>query len=372
MASLFCCLAISPLIAQNAATNNSSQEKDTNQIRISTYVDGYLSAFSNDLSQQQFQPFTTVGARDNTFGVNVAQFGIHYTNNSVRGNFIYHDGDIPQATWSSNFNNLQEANMGVKLKKNLWFDMGFFATHIGTESFLPKNNMLSSTAFKTFNEPFYQAGAKLSYQPTDNWYLELWGLNGYNSFTDNNDAKSVGLLVNRDFGKYTSLTYTNLYGRESSDDALREQYRLYQNLYLNQNWNDKIFLTIGGDLGIQTNSALSNANEEAYLYAGVLTLRYQLNKEYSLTTRGEVFNDENGFISGVTVNSRGEIVGIELLGITLGGEYRPKPNAYVRLEGRYAQTENKQALLIENGEMVNDRMEVLFTMGFYLDKAFKL
>ncbi|MEM6514916.1 MAG: outer membrane beta-barrel protein [Bacteroidota bacterium] len=275
-----------------------AQDESTHKITLSSYVDTYFSGYDTDLSQNEFQPFITVGARDNTFGLNIAQIGVNYKHDFLRSNIILHYGDIAQATWSSEFNFVQEANIGVKLAENLWLDAGLFATHIGTESFLPKNNMLSSTAFKTFNEPFYQAGAKLSYSVSD-WDFELWALNGYNNFVDNNDAKSVGVLISKNLNESTSITYTNLYGRESLDGVNPEQNRFYQNIYLNKNWNDKWYLTVGFDYGIQTNSDLNNPNETATMYAGILTTRHQFNPKFSITGRAEIFNDKNGFISGI-------------------------------------------------------------------------
>ena len=348
-----------------------TEEENKHSLRLTGYVDGYFAGYDNDLGQQEFQPFITVGARDNSFGINVAQFGLHYQHEKVRGNVTLHYGDIPQATWSGDFNMLQEANVGVLLTNGLWLDAGFFRTHIGTESFLPKNNMLSSTAFKTYNEPFYQAGAKLSYDNVENWYFELWALNGYNNFVDNNDAKSVGALISHNFSENTSITYTNIYGRESEDGISPEQNRFYQNIYLNQNWNNKVFLTIGFDYGIQTNSELKNSSETANMYAGLVTARYQFMPKWSMTGRAELFKDENGFISGTTINANGSIKGLELTGYTLGTEYRPIPNAYLRAEARYTHVADDLEIFINDGQPSNHRLEVLLTMGLEIDKMFK-
>ena len=238
-------------------------QETKHQLTLSTYIDTYFAGYDNDIGQEDFQPFITAGSRDNSFGINVAQLGLKYEHKKIRGNIVLHYGDIPQATWSGDFNTMQEANFGVKLCDGLWLDAGFFTTHIGTESFLPKNNLLSHTAYLTFNEPFYQAGARLSYDAAEDWYYEVWALNGYNDFVDNNDAKSVGALINYNITQNTSITYTNLYGRESEDGFDREQNRLYQNIYLNHHWNEKIFLIVGFDYGTQTNSALENTSRTA-------------------------------------------------------------------------------------------------------------
>lgn len=343
--------------------------KTAHKLTLSSYVDTYFAGYDNDLGQQDFQPFITVGARDNTFGLNVAQLGLKYEQDKVRGTVILHYGDIPQATWSTEFNAVQEANVGVKLTDGLWLDAGFFATHIGTESFLPKNNLLSHTMYLTFNEPFYQAGAKLSYNALNLWYVELWALNGYNSFVDNNDAKSLGVLIKHDLSAATAITYTNLYGRESAD-GLEAQNRFYNNIYLTHNWNEKVFLIIGFDYGTQTNSDLQKPNETATMFGGMITGRYQFNPKFSITGRVEIFNDKNGFISGTVVNTNGNPAGIQLTGYTLGAEYRPFEKAYLRAEARSTIAPSNLEIFVKNAESTNKRFEVLFTMGLELEKIF--
>ena len=66
----------------------------------------------------------------------------------------------------------------------------------------------------------------------------------------------------------------------------------------------------------------------------------------------------------------GNPAGVELVGYTLGTEYRPIANAYIRAEARYAGTEDDLGLFVKDGETVDHRLEVLFTMGWYLDHLF--
>lgn len=348
-----------------------SQDKPKNhQIQISSYIDTYFASYNNDLTQEDLQEFITVGARNNTFGINVAQLGLSYMSKNLRSNIILHHGDIVKATWSDDFPNIQEANIGVLIAEDLWLDAGFFATHIGTESFLPKNNMLSSTAFKTFNEPFYQAGAKLSYS-INKWDFQLWVINGYNSFVDNNEAKSLGILMTYEFSDRLSITYTNLYGKESTDESDLDQNRFYQNLYLNYNWKDKLLCTIGFDLGMQTNSDLDNDDDNAMMYAGLATVRYKFNPRWSITGRAEIFRDENGFISGTYINEDAQETGVDLTGFTFGTEYVPLEGAYLRGEVRNASTQDDLKIFNKGNEFSNQRFEVLFTLGLEIEKIFE-
>ena len=342
---------------------NSQDKKGS--LEIKTYIDGYYAYFDDDQGTDFLQSYTTVSARDRQFSLNIAQVGFHYEAKDVRANMTLHHGDIAKATWSNRFANVQEANVGVHLFPNWWLDIGLFTTHIGTESFLPKNNYLSSTAVLTYNEPFYQAGAKLAYEGSDKYDLEFWVTNGYNLFRDVNKDKSYGLLFNYNINKNTSITYTNLTGNEQSYISDKKQLRSYHNLYLNMDIKNKILLTIGADYGVQTNTGPND--EMASMFGGLATIRAVLTNEFSMTFRQEIFVDEEGFISGPvdvidTVNE-----GLQITGSTLGIEYKMNKNSYLRGETRYIQSLSDNAILFNNSSLRN-RWEFMTTCGYYFDK----
>ncbi len=353
------------------SSGEATAQEEPQTLTISAYTDVYYSYFTNETGANELQPFTTVSPRNKRFGLNVAQIGLGYDSKNVRGNITLHWGDIPKATWSQEFLNVQEANAGIRLAGDFWLDAGFFTTHIGTESFLPKNNFLSSTAVATYNEPFYQAGARLTYEGSEDFYAELWVLNGYNRFLDTNDAKSFGLLFQYNFSPVTSITYTNLLGNETISEADSKRFRSYHNLYLNTSFNNRIFLTVGGDYATQTNSRFPDLLGSAVLYNALATIRYQFTEKFSITGRGEIFKDEYGFITGLVPNRDNEFEGLDLWGATLGSEYRPAPNAYLRAEARYLNLQENLVLFLGDFSPYQ-RWEFMITMGYQLDKVFNL
>ncbi len=341
-------------------------------LRLSGYADVYFAHFTNETAPNELQPYTTAANRNNRFSLNVAQIGAHYRSEKVRGNIIIHYGDIMEATWSTTFRAVQEANIGVNLGDDWWVDAGFFATHIGTESFLPKNNLLASTAVATFNEPFYQSGVKLSYGGFSELDFEFWVSSGYNGFLDNNDAKSVGILLSYHLNEHTRLTYTNIFGRESADDADLEQFRTYHNLYLNARPAEFLEIIAGGDFGTQSNSDINNPNQTAIIFNALATVRYYFRDDFSATFRGEIFQDPEGFISGTFFGNNGLRQGLQLGGFTLGAEYPPIPNAYARLETRYLVLDDNLDIFTSNEQPASTRLEILATLGFTFDKLFTL
>ena len=345
-----------------------AQNDSTQNLSISAYTDVYFANFTDERAPNALQEVTTVSPRDERFGLNIAQIGAHYRSEKVRGNIIIHYGDIAEATWSEEFRAVQEANMGIHLANGWWLDAGFFATHIGTESFLPKNNFTSSTAVATYNEPFFQSGARLAYEGSERLDFAFWVVSGYNFFLDVNDAKSVGIAASYALNDALSLSYTNLFGRESLDGVEPAQYRTYHNLYANWHPADEWYLTLGGDLGTQTNSDLDRPTEMAVMFNALATVRYQFLPEYALTARGEIFQDPSGFISGVYPTTDFGINGLELYGLTLSAEYRPMKQAYLRLESRLLQTSDNLEIF-DNGEPTNQRLEMMVTMGWEIERG---
>ena len=353
------------LISLSFSVNAQDSTRSAPVVTLSGYTDVYFATFSQELEPNALQPFTTVSPRSNRFGLNVAQLTIDYAARRIRGTLTLHYGDIAEATWTDPFRMVQEAHVGVALHKDWWLDGGFFATHIGTESFLPKNNYLSSTAVATYNEPFFQSGARLSYEGSDRFSAQLHVISGYNLFLDVNDAKSVGVLLSYAFSDQFTLTYTNLLGRESLDNAPQSQLRFYQNLYANVTLADKLLLTVGGDLGTQTHSVLDDPEATALMYNALATVRYQFTPQWSVTTRAEVFEDPEGFISGTFLTDQNRLEGLQLKGLTLGAEYKPTDNSYIRVEGRNLTADRSLPLFGQGTDHV--RYELMATMGLYFD-----
>ncbi|WP_425391950.1 outer membrane beta-barrel protein [Ekhidna sp.] len=345
-------------------------QSDSTKIELTGYIDTYYASYSNKLSADELQPYITVAPRDNQFGLNIAEIGATYNTGEVRGTFVIQYGDIAEATWSDRFKTIQEAWVGIEVTEGLWLDGGFFTTHIGAESFLPKNNWLSSTDIGTFNEPFYQSGARLSYEKSEKFEAQLHLVSGYNLFLDNNDAKSIGMLFSYKVNDAISLSYTNLFGRESPEGS-PSQYRFYNNIYLTWDPTDKISAIVGGDMSTQSNSELENPTETALMYNAVAIARYQFTKRYSATSRLELFNDRDGFISGVLVNQNGNQQGLKATAFTMGFEYAPTKQSYLRAETRWTWADRDLLIFNKGGNASNVRAEFLINMGFYFNKRLK-
>ena len=175
------------------------EKNDTNEINslvISGYVSTYFSYYDDEtVDKNGYVQFATMAPRNKEFGLNMALVSMQYTGKNIRSHLGIHFGDIAKAVWPSEFNMIQEANAGVRLYKNLWLDAGFFRSHIGLESTQPRENITSSMSLANNYEPYFLAGAKLTYVLSDKIAIQVNSFNSFTSYVDYNKDKLVGLSL---------------------------------------------------------------------------------------------------------------------------------------------------------------------------------
>ncbi len=354
--------------------NSFAQQKDTSHvneienklpesIKISGYIDTYYAYYTDSVGTNNCQKIPDVSPKSNQFGINIFQITAQYSSEKVRAIGTLHYGDIPSAAWSTDFNMIQEANVGVRIAKKIWIDAGFFKTHIGTEALLPKDNITSSLSVITFYEPWWQAGFKLSYTPSDKLLLCLHVLNGYNIFIDNNKSKSYGLSVVYILGEKGSIGYYNLIGEESPEGIAGNHMRFLNNLVFNYQFTKKLKANIGVDYISQQNSVITDTTKTASIYSGIITLKYQIKPKFGIYVRGETFSDKDGFLTGVITDDKGKKSGYICNGATLGFEYKPTDNSFIRVEGRDLMMNASQKIFRTDGKNTNSRLEAMINFG---------
>lgn len=361
--SLFSILFSLPIFSQQVDSSASKKLIDLAAIKITGYVDAYYAYYTDSVGDGNYQKFPSISPRSNQFGLNTAQLTAQYDAEKVRGVVTLHFGDVPRSTWSGTFNPIMEAHVGLRLCKKLWLDAGYFRTHFGTEGLLPKENFASSVSVNTYYEPYFESGFRLNFIPNDKLAINLYALNGYNIYEDNNNLKSFGMLVTYALGENGNIGYSNYIGDDGPTGDTLSHLRFHNNLFLNYEIKKKLKIQIGGDYCMQNNANITDPTKSATMYSGVLGLRYQLKKQYAVYGRGELFNDPEGFMSGVMVDKQGKLTGYNMWGATLGVEYKPTDASYIRLEGRQLQFDKDQELFRWNGKNESSRMEVLVNVG---------
>lgn len=366
-----------------------AQAQDSNGLTIGAYADAYYSWYSGaDAPARQIHE--GIGAYHNNLGLNVAQATMAYKSDKMRGVATLHFGDIPGIAWGDNYRNVQEANAGFRLAKGLWLDAGFFKTHVGTESFLPKDNLMSIITLGTFYGPFYQSGARLSYSTESEWRFELHAINGYNRHIDNNNTKTFGVLVSKKFSDRFFMSYSNMIGNERLIASSQEEFLIYQNIYVNFT-GESVELQIGIDVAI-TDDGTDGESFGEPLLAPLITYKYHFNDRFAVAARAEMFSDE-GQVNSTAIrpvlrntDNDPELesafeygLGQTVFGGTFSFEYKPSDIGFLRLESRYLYDPNGgdfppgyTAEFLGVNPMTENRVQVMATLGIYFDKTFKL
>ena len=333
-------------------------------IEITGYVDTYYALYSDSIPLDSYQKFPTVSPRNNQFGLNIAQVSARYQSNRFRGVMTLFMGDIPNSSWSPRFNFIQEANAGFKLSKNLWLDAGYFRTHFGLESIQPRENMTLSVSTTTFFEPYYLSGAKLTWEVNSKLTLQANVFNGYNNFVDNNTNKALGFSMVYVPNSNFSITYSNLISEETPGNAKGNRTRFYNNLfavYKHQRF------TIGGDLNysIQNHTSLSTNDHQAMMFSALLAAKYRITHQWGTYIRGEYFSDPDEMLTGPIQNDDNQLLGLRIGGLTAGFEFKPIPNAYFRMEGRWLDARKEEHVFRLNGKPSHNRYEFLTGIGLW-------
>ena len=118
---------------------------------------------------------------------------------------------------------------------------------------------------------------------------------------------------------------------------------------------------------MQQHSEIANPQKAAIMGSGVLIISYNVGKKYRIYTRGEVFNDPDGIMSGIFVDSGGYYTGLQIGGLTLGAEYKPSDNSYLRLEARSLTADNAQKIFYSDGKYSNKRGEIMLNLGVWFE-----
>ena len=208
------------------------------------------------------------------------------------------------------------------LGKGLRFDIGKMVTYFGAEVIEAIDNANYSRSF-LFNYaiPFTHTGAKASYVFTDNVNAALYVVNGWDNATDNNTDKSVGVSVNVSAGDLFSGYINYMQGPEQADN--NHDSRSLLDLVATIKPIKPLSIILNYDDAQEDHLAASGGTVKWSGFAGIV--KYDINDTYSISVRGESFDDKDGVRTGTKQKLTEVTVTPEIRlanGIILRPEYR--------------------------------------------------
>lgn len=213
------------LTAGSASLCAQATADSTLSVKFGGFVDGYY-AFDFNRPPTMDRAYTTQPARHNEFNVNLAFVEAVLSGARVRGRVALQLGTSVQSNYAAEprvgtvsgsdvSRYIQEAVVGVKVAPSLWVDGGIYLSHIGSESWISRDNLTYTRSLIADFSPYYQAGVKVTWQARPSLTAQLNVVNGWQNISETNGDKAVGGRVDWVASPKATLFAYNLIGNEA-------------------------------------------------------------------------------------------------------------------------------------------------------------
>ena len=264
----------------------------------------------------------------NQIAVNIALLGARYAGSRVRGTFAIQTGTYPDVNYAAEpgvFKNIYEAWGGVKLARYLWLDAGIFLSHIGLEGPLSRDDLTLTRSIMADNSPYYETGAKLTYDRGGRWLFTGLLINGWQVIRDRNQNFGLGSQVQfRPTARL--LLNSSTYAGEGRNlpDSVSRRLRYFHDFYLTYDPGPKWKIAAAFDTGWEEAGA-GRAGYNAW-QGTALIVRRRTSQRTGVVGRVEYFHDPTGVLAPTRAG------GLRTLGYSLGLDYVPVPRVILRAE----------------------------------------
>ncbi|MBH8568016.1 porin [Microvirga sp. STS02] len=297
------------------------------------FVDAYYGYDFDHANGNDRQPFLYSHGRQNEFTVNQALIGLRYDDGKVRGALGLHAGTYVSANYAAEdpvLKHMYEAYAGFRPFKKAWLDMGIFGSHIGFESAISKDNWTLTRSIMAENSPYYESGARFTYEVSPKLTLTGLVLNGWQNIRETNQAKALGTQIQWKPSDKIVINSSSFYGNEQPQDSLIRR-RFFHDFYLTYAASEHTSLAVVFDVGKQR-----GVGREKYdtWHAGAVFIKQKLADKLSATLRGEYYYAERGVIIR-SIMPRALDQDFRVAGGSLNLDYAPAANVLFRVEGRY-------------------------------------
>ncbi|MCB1141470.1 MAG: porin [Leptospiraceae bacterium] len=326
--------------------NEQKEDSEKGKLDYSIFMDSYFLKTNNRLNTDK-RSYTTQALNADSVSLNFALVQVGYENDRVRGKLGLHTGTYVESNYAAEpalSKNIYEAFGGYRLAKDVWLDVGIFASHIGMENAISRDNINYTRSLMAENSPYYESGARLSWQATDKLNMKLLLLNGWQVIQDNNKDVSGGTQVTYDFTPKFSLNWSTYVGNDQPNSS-RKQMRYFNHFGFTMKLGSSIEVLGAFDVGQQEKafysqykryndgdySLLRETKDDGFnrWTAAALQIRYHINDKLRIGLRGENFLDKNSVIV-----STGSPNGFQVAGGSVNIDYQPNDHVLFRIEGK--------------------------------------
>ena len=182
---------------------------------------------------------STAVARNNEMSLSSANIGGELLYKNARAHFVTQFGTrstvVPRNDLSSYkgqyqladvYRYLAEANVGYHFKKwrGINVDFGMFMSYIGLNSYYQQENWEYQSSFTSDNTPWFFNGARVQMFPSRKVKIELWLINGWQSYGTFNKTPGAGGSITYCPNENVKLITNNYYGTDAAGIPNRQRY----------------------------------------------------------------------------------------------------------------------------------------------------
>jgi hypothetical protein len=208
--------------------------------------------------------------------------------------------------------------------------VGQFLTLVGEEQINPTQDTNFSRSVLFYATPDTHLGIRGIYVASDKLTITAGVNDGWDNITDWSRHKTFELGASVTLNPIVSFSLQGYTGQERATKGITygpEGQRSLIDFVGTINATTKLSVAANYDYGWQTKALLPDSNYARAGWQGIAGyLNYKLNDIWQGSFRGEVFNDKNGFVTGVRQNWRE---------LTLSIGYTPIKNLEIRAETRH-------------------------------------
>ena len=314
---------------------------------------------------------STALARDNELQLSFLGFGGDIHVDHVRGRIMMQFGTrstiVPRNDLSSYkgqydlqtiYRNISEAYGGYHWDKwhGINLDAGIFMSYIGLFSYNNFENWGYQPSYTSDNTPWFFNGLRLQTFPTDKLKIELWLVNGWQSYGMFNKSPGMGVSIYYRPKETVDYVFNNYYGKD--DENLPGRYRFhsdnsYQLRYYSNSGSrfiTKAAFSITGDLGFEngdgvtpfgTKSTATKVGLPAQNFiSGMVYNRIWLGKQFAWTIGGGAMHNPGqylvlaptGYADTLFQSQTGNGSTFDAWDFSTSIDYMPKSNVTLKVE----------------------------------------
>jgi hypothetical protein len=295
-------------------------------LSVGGFVDAY---YVYDIAKppSRDRSFTTQPLRHNEFNLNLGLIDLKYASEKAHGRVALQTGTYVQSNYAAEpglLQNIHEASAGFSPDGAWWFDMGIFASHIGCESAISRDNYNYSRSLMAEYSPYYEAGLRLSGPVSPKATLGLLVVNGWQNIRETNGDKAVGTQLQVKPNDAVLFNWSTFIGNEAPDNVAK-QTRIFNDFYVQARLAKDVESFFMFDVGFQKRPTGGYAR----WYSPALVMRFTVSPSVKIGTRVEYYADrEQVIVATGTPN------GFQTFGASVNLDYAVSDNFLFRVEGR--------------------------------------